>query len=80
MAGLSVWLFAQAGELLIWAAFIGRASYDADGAARKPVIVSTGSLVFGAVMAWLVAVTVAGGRCPGRRIWPRRSPRPSRRF
>jgi hypothetical protein len=64
LAGVSVWVFAQTSYLLIWAAFIGWASFDSNGAGRKGAIVSTGSMLFGVGMAWLVAVTVAGGLLP----------------
>jgi Protein of unknown function (DUF1097) len=63
-AGVSVWGFAQTKDLLIWAAFIGWASYDANGAGRRAAVFSTGSLLFGVVMAWLVALTVADGLVP----------------
>jgi len=63
-AGLSVWGFAQSSHLLIWAAFIGWASYDTNGGGRDAVIVSSASLVFGVLMAWLVAIVVAGGLLP----------------
>ena len=64
LAGLSVWAFAQTTYLLIWAAFIGWANYDSNGAGRKAAVVSTGSMLFGVGMAWLVAVTVARGLLP----------------
>jgi hypothetical protein len=59
LAGLSVWAFTQTTYLLIWAAFIGWANYDSNGAGRKAAIVSGGSMLFGVGMAWLVAATVA---------------------
>jgi Protein of unknown function (DUF1097) len=64
LAGASVWVFAQTSYLLIWAAFIGWASFDSNGAGRKGAVVSTGSMLFGVAMAWLVALTVAGGLLP----------------
>lgn len=64
LAGLSVWAFAQTTYLLIWAAFIGWANYDSNGAGRKAAIVSTGSMLFGVGMAWLVAATVADRLLP----------------
>jgi hypothetical protein len=64
LAGLSVWAFTQTTYLLIWAAFIGWANYDSNGAERKAAIVSTGSMLFGVGMAWLVAATVADRLLP----------------
>ena len=66
LAGVSVWAFAQTTYLLIWAAFIGWAVYDSNGAGRRAAVVSTGSMLFGVGMAWLVAATVARGLLP----WP----------
>ncbi len=60
LAGLSVWIFAQLPGLWVWAAFIGWASYDQSGANRMALVTSSTSMVFGVVMAWLVAVVVAG--------------------
>jgi Protein of unknown function (DUF1097) len=64
LAGASVWVFAQASYLLIWAAFIGWASFDSNGVGRKGAVVSTGSMLFGVGMAWLVALTAAAGLLP----------------
>jgi hypothetical protein len=60
IAAASVWSFATFPGLLIWAAFIGWASYDQSGANRKAFVSSSASMVFGVVMAWLVAISVAG--------------------
>jgi hypothetical protein len=60
IAAASVWSFAALPGLLIWAAFVGWASYDQSGADRKAFITSSASMVFGVVMAWIVAVSVAG--------------------
>jgi hypothetical protein len=60
IAAASVWSFATFPGLLIWAAFVGWASYDQSGANRKAFITSSASMVFGVVMAWIVAVSVAG--------------------
>jgi Protein of unknown function (DUF1097) len=60
IAAASVWIFAIVHGLLIWAAFIGWASYDQSGADRKALFTSSSSMVFGVIMAWLVAVSVAG--------------------
>jgi hypothetical protein len=60
IAAASVWSFATFPGLLIWAAFIGWASYDQSGANRKALVTSSVCMVFGVVMAWIVAVSVAG--------------------
>lgn len=60
LAAISVWAFATFPGLLIWAAFIGWASYDQSGANRKALITSSVCMVFGVVMAWIVSVIVAG--------------------
>ncbi|MBV9197291.1 MAG: DUF1097 domain-containing protein [Solirubrobacterales bacterium] len=75
LAGLSVWTFAQSNHLLIWAAFIGWASYDVNGAGRSAVLVSTASLLFAWSWRGWSPSWSRRGRCPG----PPRSPRPSRR-
>jgi Protein of unknown function (DUF1097) len=49
---------------LVWAAFIGWASYDLSGADRAALFTSSTCMVFGVVMAWLVAVVVAVGVIP----------------
>jgi hypothetical protein len=64
IAGITVWTFAQLPGLLVWAAFIGWASYDHSGADRKALFTSSTCMVFGVVMAWLVALVVAGGVVP----------------
>ena len=61
IAAASVWAFATFPGLLIWAAFIGWASYDQSGADRKALMTSSVCMVFGVFMAWLVAISVAGG-------------------
>jgi Protein of unknown function (DUF1097) len=50
--------------LFVWAAFIGWASYDHSGATLRAALRSSAALVFGVVMAWLVAVVVAAGILP----------------
>jgi Protein of unknown function (DUF1097) len=60
IAAGSVWSFATFPGLLIWGAFIGWASYDQSGANRKAFITSSAAMVFGVVMAWIVAISVAG--------------------
>ena len=41
--------------------FTGRASYDQSGANGRALLTSSVCMVFGVVMAWLVALTVASG-------------------
>lgn len=60
LAAVSVWAFAALPGLLIWAAFIGWASYDQSGANRKAFLTSSVCMTFGVIMAWIVAVSVAG--------------------
>jgi uncharacterized protein DUF1097 len=60
-AAVAVWAFAAYPGLLVWGAFIGWASYDHSGADRKALYTSSVCMVFGVVMAWLVAVIVAEG-------------------
>jgi hypothetical protein len=64
LAGVTVWVFAALPGLWVWAAFVGWASYDHSGANRKALLTSSICMVFGVVMAWLVALVVAGGLLP----------------
>jgi hypothetical protein len=64
IAGITVWTFAQLSGLWVWAAFVGWASYDHSGANRMALFTSSTCMVFGVVMAWLVALVVAGGLVP----------------
>ena len=64
IAGITVWTFAHLPGLWVWAAFIGWASYDHSGANRKALFTSSACSVFGVVMAWLVALVVAGSVIP----------------
>jgi hypothetical protein len=64
LAGVTVWIFAALPGLWVWAAFVGWASYDHSGANRKALLTSSICMVFGVVMAWLVALVVAGGLLP----------------
>jgi hypothetical protein len=64
LAGVTVWVFAALPGLWVWAAFVGWASYDQSGANRKALLTSSICMVFGVVMAWLVALVVAGGLLP----------------
>ncbi len=61
IATVAVWAFLQFPGLLVWAAFIGWASFFHSGgdlpALKKSVICS----VFGILMAWSVAMVVASG-------------------
>jgi Protein of unknown function (DUF1097) len=64
LAAVTVWVFAHLPGLWVWAAFIGWASYDHSGANRKALLTSSVCMVFGVVMAWLVALVVAGDVLP----------------
>lgn len=64
IAGITVWAFAHLTGLWVWAAFVGWASYDQSGADRKALFTSSSCMVFGVVMAWLVALFVAGDVVP----------------
>jgi hypothetical protein len=64
IAGITVWTFAQLPGLWVWATFVGWASYDHSGADRKALFTSSTCMVFGVVMAWLVALVVAAGVVP----------------
>jgi hypothetical protein len=64
LAGVAVWVFAHLSGLWVWAAFIGWASYDQSGADRAALFTSSTCMVFGVVMAWLVALVVATGVIP----------------
>jgi hypothetical protein len=58
VAAAAVLAFSALPKLFVWAAFIGWASYDHSGATVQAAIRSSAALVFGVIMAWLVAVTV----------------------
>jgi hypothetical protein len=64
IAGASVLAFSYLPALLVWAAFIGWASYDHSGANRRAALRSSAALVFGVIMAWLVALVAASGVVP----------------
>jgi hypothetical protein len=64
IAAASVLAFALCPGLILWAAFIGWASYDNSGATAQAAIRSSAALVFGTVMAWLVAIVVAAQLVP----------------
>ena len=65
VAGATVAVFSQLSGLWVWAAFIGWASYDQSGENRRAFVTSSTCMVFGVIMAWLVALTVAAGALPG---------------
>lgn len=64
IAAAAVLAFSYLPSLLVWAAFIGWASYDHSGANPKAAWQSSAALVFGVVMAWIVAIVVAAGALP----------------
>ncbi len=64
VAAASVLVFSALPDLFVWAAFIGWASYDHSGASRQAALRSSAALVFGVVMAWVVALIVAAGILP----------------
>jgi hypothetical protein len=64
VAAVSVLAFSEAPELFVWAAFIAWASYDHSGGTARAAIRSSAALVFGAFMAWSVAIVVVGGLLP----------------
>lgn len=64
LAGITVWGFTQFPGLWVWAAFVGWASYDQSGANLRALFTSSTCMVFGVVMAWLVALVVAGRMFP----------------
>jgi hypothetical protein len=64
IAAASALAFSQFPLLFVWAAFIGWASYDHSGATPQAAARSSAALVFGAVMAWLVAVGVTARILP----------------
>lgn len=64
LAAVTVWAFAHLPGIWVWAAFVGWASYDQSGANRKALLTSSACMVLGVVMAWLVALVVAGNLLP----------------
>jgi hypothetical protein len=64
VAAASVLAFSAMPKLLVWAAFIGWASYDHSGATPQAALRSSAALVFGVVMAWAVGLVVAAGTLP----------------
>ena len=67
VAAASVLAFSAMPALLVWAAFIGWASYDHSGATLQAALRSSAALVFGVVMAWAVALVVAARILPSER-------------
>ncbi|MBV8697234.1 DUF1097 domain-containing protein [Bradyrhizobium sp.] len=64
VAAASVLAFSAMPGLFVWAAFIGWASCDHSGATLQAALRSSAALIFGVVMAWVVAVVVAAGVLP----------------
>jgi hypothetical protein len=64
VAAAAVFAFSWLPDLLVWAAFVGWASYDHSGAGRQAALRSSAALVFGVLMAWLVAISVVTGALP----------------
>lgn len=64
VAAASFLVFSAMPALFVWAGFIGWASYDHSGATLLAALRSSAALVFSIVMAWAVAVVVAGGILP----------------
>jgi len=64
VAAAAIAVFFWLPDLFVWAAFIGWASYDHSGANRQAALRSSSALVFGVVMAWIVAVAVTSGALP----------------
>jgi hypothetical protein len=64
VAAASILAFSAMPHLFVWAAFIGWASYDHSGATPRAALRSSAALVFGVVMAWVVAIIVAAGMLP----------------
>jgi hypothetical protein len=64
VAAASVLAFSAMPHLFVWAAFIGWASYDHSGATPQATVRSSAALVFGVVMAWVVAILVIAGTLP----------------
>jgi hypothetical protein len=66
VAAASVLAFSYLPHLFVWAAFIGWASYDHSGASTQAAVRSSAALLFGVVMAWMVAIVIATGALPLR--------------
>jgi hypothetical protein len=64
VAAAAVLAFSYLPALFVWAALIGWASYDHSGAGTQAAVRSSAALVFGVVMAWMVAIVVATGTLP----------------
>ncbi len=64
VAATAVLGFSYAPGLFVWAAFIGWASYDHSGATAQAALRSSAALIFGVVMAWIVAVVVTAHILP----------------
>jgi len=64
VAAAAVLAFSEAPALFVWAAFIGWASYDHSGGTTQAAIHSSVALIFGVLVAWLVALVVAAQLLP----------------
>ncbi len=64
VAAASVLAFSYLTDLFVWAAFIGWANYDHSGANPQAAMRSSAALVFGVVMAWMVAIAVTTDALP----------------
>jgi hypothetical protein len=64
VAAASVLVFSELPALFVWSAFMGWASYDHSGATAQAAMRSSAAVVFGVVMAWLVALVVASAVLP----------------
>ncbi|GAB7544698.1 DUF1097 domain-containing protein [Cupriavidus sp. 8B] len=64
ISSLTVWGFLQFPGLLVWAAFIGWASFHHCGADKAAVRKSLTCNVYGVLIAWLVGLLVAGNVLP----------------
>lgn len=64
LATVAVWAFLQYPGLLVWAAFVGWASFFYAGGDTTALKKSVACAFFGVVMAWAVAMVVASGMTP----------------
>lgn len=64
VAGISMWVILNFSYLLAWATFIGWASYSYSRDYHKAFFTNSICMVFGVLMAWLVAFIVAKGWFP----------------
>lgn len=64
IAATATFAFLQFPGLLIWCAFLGWAGFLHSGGDRTTILPTVLCMLFGATMAWLFAVIVAGGYLP----------------